>query len=196
MDRTFVTWIAALAMLGCSPPGGESASSAGSTEESGGGEVIIEEDDPRVSRSAGAEGGVVVLYPRVMGLPENEPETLQAHMVELAQRVFPDRPIDVRPDPERVCPRTGCNGVSLGALLVVQNGQCATVGVVGGPGPTDLTLTRWSGMLIVRDRVIPFREPPESHITLQEASPCDQLTEHLPVEDYAVEEALRRAAGH
>lgn len=69
------------------------------------------------------------------------------------------------------------------------------MGIVGGPGPTDLTLTRWSGRLIVRDRVIPFREPPESHVVLQDSSPCDQLVEHLTVEDYAVEEALRAAAG-
>lgn len=188
--RTACTWLAALLLAACS--GGAGGSGSGSS----GGELIVEEDDPRVSRSAGPEGGVVVLFPRVMGIPEDEPATLQAHMVEVARRVFPDREIDVRPDPERVCPRRGCHGVSLGALLIVQNGQCATVGIVGGPGPSDLTLTRWTGRLIVRDRVIPFREPPESHIVLQDASPCAQLLEHLPVEDYAVEEALRRAAGH
>ncbi|MCZ7680771.1 MAG: hypothetical protein M5U28_19165 [Sandaracinaceae bacterium] len=190
------TWMAALAVLllsGCSGGGGASAGPA----ESGGGEatIVIDEDDPRVSQSAGVEGGVTVLFPRVMGLPGAEPAALQAHMVELARRLFPDRPIDVRPDPERVCPRAGCNGVSLGALLIVRDGSCATVGIVGGPGATDLTLTRWSGRLIVRDRVIPFREPPESHVVLQDSSPCDQLVEHLTVEDYAVEEALRAAAG-
>ncbi|HEY8429866.1 MAG TPA: hypothetical protein VIL20_15890 [Sandaracinaceae bacterium] len=189
--RTQAAWLAALLLAACSGSG-----TGGARATSSGGEILVEEDDPRVSRSAGPEGGVVVLYPRVMGIPEDEPAALQAHMVELARRVFPDREIDVRPEPERVCPRRGCNGVSLGALLIVQNGQCATVGIVGGPGPSDLTLTRWTGRLIVRDRVIPFREPPESHIVLQDSAPCSQLLEHLPVEDYAVEEALRRAAGY
>lgn len=193
MGRTWWTAVSVLALLGCSGGSGGGSRASGS----GGGEatIVIDEDDARVSRSAGVEGGVTVLFPRVMGLPGGEPAALQAHMVELAGRLFPDRPIDVRPDPERVCPRSGCNGVSLGALLVVRNGTCATVGIVGGPGATDLTLTRWSGRLIVRDRVIAFREPPESHVVLQDSSPCDQLLEHLTVEDYAVEEALRAAAG-
>ncbi len=189
--RRVLIGFGALVVAGCS--GG---ASQGGAVEAAGGEVIIDEQDARVSTSAGEEGGVVVLFPRVMGIPGDEPATLQQHMVEVAQRVFPDRPIDVRPDPERVCPRRGCRGVSLGALLVVQNGQCATVGIIGGPGPTDLRLTRWSGRLILRTQTIPFREPPESYVTLQDASPCELLTEHLPVEDSAVEEALRRAAGY
>src|SRR5690606_10343326 len=70
-----------------------SSPAASTSEASAGGEstVVIEEDDPRVSRSAGEEGGVVVLYPRVMGLPEGEAERLQAHMVELVRRIFPNR---------------------------------------------------------------------------------------------------------
>jgi hypothetical protein len=183
--------IATLMIGGC---GGAPPSSAAEGEQASGEAVIIEEDDPRVSRSAGEEGGVVVLYPRVMGLPDQEPAALQAHMVELAQRVFPNRPLDVRPDPERVCPRDGCLGPSLGALLVAQNGTCATVAVVGNPGRGEHALLRWSGRLTVRDRVIPFREPPESHITLQEATPCEGLGAELGEEDYAVEEALRHAA--
>lgn len=173
-----------------------SSPAASTSEASAGGEstVVIEEDDPRVSRSAGEEGGVVVLYPRVMGLPEGEAERLQAHMVELVHRIFPNRPLDVRPDPERVCPRNGCRGPSLGALLVAQNGTCAVVGVIGNPGRGEHALIRWSGRLTVRDRVIPFREPPESHVTLHETTSCDELETELAEEDYAVEEALRRAA--
>ena len=179
-------------MLGC---GGAPPSSAAEGEAaSGGGQLIIEEEDPRVSRSAGEAGGVVVLFPRVMGLPDQEAAALQAHMVEVAQRVFPNRPLDIRPDPERVCPRDGCLGPSLGALLVTQNGTCAAIAVVGNPGRGEHALIRWSGRLTVRDRVIPFRDPPESHVTLQEATPCEGMGAELGVDDYAVEEALRRAA--
>ncbi len=186
-------WQVGLVMLIVSGCGGAAATSGSSGGESA--NVVIDEDDARVSRSAGEEGGVVVLFPRVMGLPGGEAAALQAHMVELAQRVFPNRPMDVRPDPERVCPRTGCQGVALGALLVSQNGNCVVVGVVGAPGQTDLTLTRWAGNLTVRDQTIPFRDPPESHVTVHDMIACDSLGEALGEEDYAVEEALRRAAG-
>lgn len=193
-------WSIGMVMLALSGCGGGAASSSEvvvSDEASGGeGAVVIEDDDPRVSRSAGEEGGVVVLFPRVMGLPDDEAARLQAHMVEVARRVFPNRPMDVRPDPERVCPRTGCQGISLGALLVVQDGACATVGIIGAPGTTDLTLTRWSGQLTVRDQAIPFREPPESHVTLHDRVPCSELEANLAQEDNAVEEAMRRAAGY
>lgn len=185
-----VVVLGSIGMVAC----GASAA-ARTTESSGDPVAVVERDDPRVSRSAGEEGGVVVLYPRVMGLPEDAPARLQAHMVALVRRIFPNRPIDVRPDPERVCPRDGCLGPSLGALLVAQNGTCATVAVIGNPGRGEHALIRWSGRLTVRDRVIPFREPPESHVTLQEATRCADLEAELAEEDYAVEEALRRAIG-
>lgn len=177
--------------IGCgssaAPERSEPRSSAGGSTQG---------DDPRISRSAGEEGGVVVLFPRVIGDAGEQAAALQIHMEEVARRVFPNRPLDVRPAPERVCPRPGCRGVSLGAVLIARNGQCAAVGVVGGPGPTDLTLLRWGGQLVVRERTIPFREPPESRVTLEDAVPCDALGAALAEEDYAVEEALRRAAGY
>lgn len=192
MLRCFVI---ALALSGCG--GSSTTSTETSSEGTGGGEgavVTIEEDDPRVSRSGGEEGGVVVLWPRVMGLPGDEVNLLQTHLVDLARRVFPDREVDVRPDPERVCPRAGCATVSIGALLVTQDGNCSVVAVVGRPGPNELTLLRWSGDLTVRDREIPFREPPESHITIHESSPCAEMDRDLAVNDAAVEEAMRNAA--
>ncbi len=181
---------------------GSSSSSAASEEVSAvetegaeeGSVVVVEEQDDRVSQSAGEEGGVVVLWPRVMGLPESEPTVLQAHMVELARRVFPNRPVDVRPDPERVCPRGGCRGVSLGALLVAQDGNCATVAVVGRPGESEMTLLPWAGRLTIRDRAIPVREPPESHVTLHDSVRCTELERRLDAGDSDVEAALRQAA--
>jgi hypothetical protein len=187
----------AVLFTGCGSSGSSSSSTA--HEETSGGDngmtVTIEEDDPRVSRSAGEEGGVVVLWPRVMGIPGDEVNVLQAHLVEVARRVFPDREVDVRPDPERVCPRSGCNTVSVGALLVSQDGNCSVVAVIGRPGATNLTLLRWSGDLTVRDREVPFREPPESHVTIHENSPCADIERDLGLNDGAVEEAMRNAAG-
>jgi hypothetical protein len=197
MARVAMIGIALSAIaLGCGGSGSQSTTTSAEEETAGGEDgvvVTIENDDSRVSRSAGEEGGVVVLWPRVMGLPGPEAQALQAHLVEVAQRVFPDRPLDVRPDPERVCPRGGCLGVSIGALLVTQNETCAVVAVVSAPGEGDLTLLRWAGRLTVRDRNVPFREPPESHITLQEATLCQDMAAELRENDPAIEEALRAA---
>ncbi|MBZ0119581.1 MAG: hypothetical protein K8H88_21500 [Sandaracinaceae bacterium] len=185
-------WMIGL-LVACGGGGTPAVETAGSGGEAdtGGGVVIEEDDDPRVSTSAGEEGGIVVLWPRVIGLPDQEPAQLQAHMVELTRRLFPDHRLDVRPDPERVCPRTGCLGTSVGALLVAQNGQCAVVAVVGRPRQGSLTLVRWAGDLEVRDRNIPFRDPPESHVTLRDRVDCASLGEALGENDGEVEAALR-----
>src|SRR5262245_7029561 len=151
--RLVLTLLCAGAISGCGGSGSsssettieEGASSEGGESGSSEGGVVIEDDDNRVSTSAGEAGGVVVLWPRVMGLPENEANDLQEHMATLVRRVFPNRPVDVRPDPERVCPRGGCRGISLGALLVTQNGACSVVAVIGRPGEGELTLIPWAG---------------------------------------------------
>jgi hypothetical protein len=185
----------ALLIVGC---GGASApgTSSGDDQNASGGEgvVVIEEnDDNRISRSAGEEGGVVVLWPRVMGLPDTEPTRAQAHLVEIARQVFPDRQLDIRPEPERVCPRDGCHTVSLGLLLVANNGGCATVAIIGRPGTTNLTLVPWTGRIELRDRTIPFREPPESHIVLHDSGVCADLEQDFAAHDEDVARELRNA---
>lgn len=64
-------------------------------------------DDPRISRSQGAEGGVVVLHPRVIPATE-DPAILaiaadvEAHTEALVRKALPGVEVDVRPAPERV----------------------------------------------------------------------------------------------
>ena len=70
---------------------------------------------PEISRSGGVTGGVVLLWPRVIPRSE-DPQTdqdaafVQGQLRAAIARALPGRPVDVRPNPERVCPRAGCAG--------------------------------------------------------------------------------------
>src|SRR5262249_26564909 len=82
-------------------------------------------DAPEISRSAGVSGGVVVLWPRV---PRDSGATsegnrkmaagIQRRLTAIVQRALPGRSVDVRPEPERVCPRSGCTALAVGAVLL------------------------------------------------------------------------------
>ena len=69
-------------------------------------------------------GGVTVLWPRIIPrdiVDENRDlgAALQQQMKILVEKHLPGRAIDFRPEPERVCPKTGCTGVSVGLLLAL-----------------------------------------------------------------------------
>src|SRR5689334_3604159 len=97
-------------------------------------------DGPEISRSLGRKGGVVVLWPRVSGDANDVAAgKVQAALAKIAGGV--SETVDVRPSPERVCPKeTGCRAVALGAVLVVQGEGCAVVATVSAPGKTPATL--------------------------------------------------------
>lgn len=143
------------------------------------GDAANVENDPRVSKSAGEEGGIVVLWPRVVGIPENEPLALQSKLREIAAATLPDAPVDLRPDPERTCPRAGCNGVSVGALLVQQNQSCLVVVLVAEAGPSPTHLIPVMGRMTIRETEIPFREPAESFVHAQDFADCATLDASL-----------------
>ena len=81
-------------------------------------------DAPEISRSVGVKGGVVVLWPRVLPATADpavqvEAQKLQARLTAMAEAAAPAAPRDVRPTPERVCPRHE-------AQLTIQDmGPCA-----------------------------------------------------------------------
>lgn len=139
-------------------------------------------DAPEISRSGGERGGVVVMWPRV--IPKDDPEArdlagkVQQRLKELAKATFPDAPIEVRPEPERVCAQSGCDGVALGAVVTKRERGCAVIVVVGAPGPTPLKLVPWLGVIKQKGEP-PFREPPESYITIQEYGDCGKLADDL-----------------
>jgi hypothetical protein len=137
-------------------------------------------DAPEISRSAGSEGTVVVLWPRIV------PKSDDAETVALAEKIQSKlasmataagaKAIDKRPAPERVCPRPGgCLGPSVGAVVTVKDAACAVAVVVGPPGATDVELMPLAGGFDLKRSTVPFREPPESALTIVEFAKCRDL---------------------
>ena len=185
-------WIGfALVGLACGSSPRPPAESGGT--EASGGDADAMANDPRVSRSAGVEDGLVILWPRVLGFPEAEPPALQAKLREFAAAALPDAPADVRPDPERACPREGCLGVSVGALLVAQGDECVVVAIVSEAGPSSAKLLPVMGRVNLRSPEIPFREPAESFVQVRDFAPCSELGGALEVHRAEIEAAIREA---
>jgi hypothetical protein len=113
---------------------------------------------------------------------------LQQRLASVAKQVAKERPIDVRPAPERVCPRSGCAATSLGVLLAVAGKGCAAVALVSAKGPSSAELVPWGGVVELRSSSVPFREPPEASVSVSDYVPCETLLEAL--NDGALETAI------
>ncbi|MBN2495136.1 MAG: hypothetical protein JXR96_11130 [Deltaproteobacteria bacterium] len=153
-------------------------------------------DPPTISRSRGVAGGVVVLWPRIVpGSASAESRdiarALQARLRALVARELPGRPIDSRPEPERVCPQAGCEAFSAGALLIRRGQGCAVVALLSPPGPSAARLVRWAGELRLKQQSVAFRKPPESHVTVTDFASCAELASELDANAERVERALR-----
>lgn len=153
--------------------------------------------DLRVSASRGEVGGAVILWPRV--IPSNLTEAMRPQATAIQQQLrqavthaAPAKTQDVRPEPERVCPRAGCLGASVGALLATSpGGGCAVVALVAPPGAGSMRLIPWIGEVTLKKDVIDFREPPESFVVIEDYSSCDGLPARLAQGNPALEAALR-----
>ena len=99
---------------------------------------LADSEADAVSRHRGKKGGVTVLWPRVVPQTDDAQilqlaDALQGRLDAMAQASVDPKRVVVRPAPERVCPRSGCRSVSLGAVLGHQDGGCFAVGLVGLP---------------------------------------------------------------
>lgn len=155
---------------------------------------------PKISRSKGEIGGVVVLWPRVIPASDapgvrRSAALVQSRMIELVRRVSPGVAIDVRPEPERACPRPGCDAVALGAVLVHDSEGCAVVGTVSAPGSSPALLRVWAGGLTLKSGSVPFREPPESELIINDFDRCSDLSVTLPKQDAVLITAIQEALG-
>src|SRR5258708_37593206 len=109
-------------------------------------------DAPEIRRSVGVDGGVVVLWPRIPGSAK-DPDArqiaakIQKRLAAIVQRALPGRPIDVRPEPERVCRRSGCAALAVGAVLSKEGGGCAVTATVSAPGASPARLLAWVGII-------------------------------------------------
>ncbi len=138
------------------------------------------EDAPEISRSTGTAGGTLVFWPRVIPRTDDPAiqqaaASVQAQLVKLVHQARPDSSIDIRPEPERVCPRAGCESVTIGALLVHSETACVVVGLVAGPGKSPATLVPWGGGVDLKQPTVPFRDYAESHIVVRDFAKCSDL---------------------
>jgi len=155
------------------------------------------EDAPEISRSRGEQGGVVVLWPRVWPRDDDNPALrelatqVQKQLAAIAAKAAPGRPVDVRPGPERVCPRDGCAGTSVGAVLIHRDKACALVAVVSGPGTSPARILPWAGEAKLAREVVPFREPPEEGISVDDYASCAKLLEGGAAREAAITDYVK-----
>lgn len=157
---------------------------------------------PEISHSKGVAGGVVVLWPRIIPstiAAENQQyaQAVQQKVKQLVEKALPGRPIDVRPSPERVCPKAGCDAMSVGVLFTRQNNSCVAIALVNGPGVSQTKMVPWAGEVTFKGGdTIQFRDPPENFVTIKDFSVCDQLVAEMGKADGFVEAAIRAASAH
>jgi len=148
-----------------------------------------------VSRSRGVEGGVVLLWPRVIPRSDTvamrpQAATLQRRLRTIIAETLPGRPVDVRPEPERVCTQSGCLGSRVGVLLIHRGGGCAAVALVGTPGRSMTRLVPWAGDIGLKSRQIRFRDYPESSVIVDDLVPCGELLRHIDEREPEVRRAI------
>lgn len=170
-----------------------------------GSEPAPSSDAPEISRSAGVAGGAVVLWPRIVlprdaGRPDLETLKLaaraQSRLADLARKVLGNVTIDMRPEPERVCPKTGCKGVALGMLFAKAGGGCSLFALVSAPGTSPQRVVPWSpGAVKLSADSVAFREPAEKVVKVTDYAACAKLPDDLAAKDADIEAAIRTAAG-
>lgn len=156
-------------------------------------------EERHVSQSAGTPGGVTLLWPRIIPrdiVDENRDlaAALQQRMKGIVEKHLPGRAIDFRPEPERVCPKTGCAGVSVGLLLSRQGQGCLVLALISRPGVSPTRIVPWVGKVQLRADTVGFREWPESQITVADYIPCNSLLTTMDSQEANVAAALQAAA--
>ena len=156
----------------------------------------------QISHSKGVAGGIVVLFPRIIPstiAAENAAiaTQIQAKVRTVAAKALPGRAIDVRPSPERVCPKSGCDAVSINVMFSRSSTACVVVAMINAPGVSTTKLIPWGGSVEFKTGTdtIQFRDMPENFIRIKDFQPCDQITTIMADQDQFIEAALRAAAG-
>jgi hypothetical protein len=119
-------------------------------------------------------------------------DKLQARLHGLVAATLPGKAIDVRPRPERVCPRVGCNAITAGVLLLHHQQGCVAVALLAGSGPSATHLFHWIGDIKLETALVPFREPPESQVTVDDYLPCGEVVDALAAGEPQLQAALER----
>ncbi|MEO1267130.1 MAG: hypothetical protein AAFX99_03465 [Myxococcota bacterium] len=152
---------------------------------------------PRISRSLGQPGGFVVLWPRIIPSSGAEGQRalalqMQSHISTMVSRQAGGRPVDVRPEPERACPRaSGCQATTASVLLIHHTRGCVAVGMFTPPGTSNTRLVPLAGLLTLKSETVPFRSLPESQVVVHDFMPCDQVMREMMGREADIESALR-----
>jgi len=143
-------------------------------------------DAPEISRSVGSAGGVVVLWPRIVltrqgpSKPDDATrelaKSLQVRLADLVRSAASGKNVDVRPEPERVCPRSGCTAASVGVLFAKAGEGCAAVALVSPPGKSPARLVPWLGAATLSKDSVAFREQAEEAVRVKDFSTCSALS--------------------
>lgn len=153
-------------------------------------------DAPEISRSRGAADGVVVLWTRVIPASD-DPKLAEAALAvqerlrAAAAEAAPEAAIDVRPAPERVCPRGGCKTVAVGAVLAHREGGCVVIATVSPEGESPATLVPVAGQVSLKSPTAPFREPPEGFVQVLDFASCDGIA--AAIDGEALKAAIQAA---
>jgi hypothetical protein len=142
---------------------------------------------------------VVVLWPRIPGSKDPDSRQIaariQKRLATIVQRALPGWPVDVRPEPERVCRRSGCAGLAVGAVLSKEGNGCAVTATVSAAGASPARLVAWSGGITLRNQMAPFRQPAEMEISVTDYGSCGAVDGDLGAHEADVESAIKSAAG-
>jgi hypothetical protein len=155
-------------------------------------------DAPEISRSTGTQGGVIVFWPRI--IPRSETintralaKKIQTRLKTLVEKALPGRPLDVRPEPERVCPQAGCQAMTVGVLLARKGKGCIAVALLSRPGQALTRLVPWVGKVKLKQEWVPFRKPPETFLTINDFAACDQVMTQLSANEEQIIKMIKDA---
>jgi hypothetical protein len=163
--------------------------------------VVVEDeaDAPEISRSVGSDNGILVMWPRIVlsrsGPPKPDDETraiagrLQTRVAEIVRGNAAGKTVELRPEPERVCPRSGCKAMSVGILLARAGKGCAAAVLISGPGTAPARIVPWLGSVTANRASVPFREPPESAVDVKDYVSCASVA-NAPGADADVTKAI------
>jgi hypothetical protein len=179
------------------PPTNKSSGQSGTTATTGG---TSRNDAPEISRSAGEAGGVVVFWPRIIPRASDDETRALATMVQqrvadLVKQTLPNTTVDVRPEPERVCPQQGCKAMTVGVLFTRDKDSCAVIALVSGSGTSPSKLVPWVGEMKIGQDTVKFREPPENQVKITDFAKCASLEDSFAAHEKDVASAIRTAAG-
>src|SRR5439155_13551509 len=119
---------------------------------------------------------------------------VQSKLAAVAGRAVPGAPLDVRPEPERVCPKpNGCTAAAIGAMVTRNGKGCAVIALVSGAGPSPQRIVAWAGGIKADALTVPFRDPPEPHVKVLDYASCDKLDDEMNAHEADLAAAIRAA---